>query len=147
MENNRKGIIEVENNKTKWNKMANEYMKDKNKLKKLLNRAKHKTFHKKGFFKEITDEVILLFSLVSDYIRGNYQHIETKTVIKILIGILYFVTPFDAIADFIPGIGLIDDIGLLTYLIATFNLELNKYETWKNNTADKVIEVKTKDSN
>ncbi len=42
----------------------------------------------------------------------------------IIAGLLYFITPWDALPDFAPGIGYIDDLGVLSMVLAYLNKEL-----------------------
>ena len=46
-------------------------------------------------------------------------------------GLLYFIIPTDLIPDFIPLMGFIDDIAVLTTIINALQGELVKYGNWK----------------
>lgn len=45
---------------------------------------------------------------------------------------MYFLSPVDAIPDFIPVFGMLDDIAVLAWLMKTLDDELNAFRTWRN---------------
>jgi uncharacterized membrane protein YkvA (DUF1232 family) len=80
----------------------------------------------KGIFQEVRD----LYSLFKDAIRGRYK-VHPINLGIIGGGLLYFIIPSDLIPDFIPFVGLIDDIAVLTTIINSLQGELIKYRKWK----------------
>ena len=48
-------------------------------------------------------------------------------------GLLYFILPADLIPDFIPVIGYLDDLAVLTTIMNSLNTEIRDYRIWKNN--------------
>ncbi len=73
----------------------------------------------------------LLAQLVYHYAKGNYRDIQKKSMIIVVATLVYFVSPFDLIPDFLPAVGYLDDITLLTYSIGQLMSELEKFEVWK----------------
>ncbi|MGL4533545.1 MAG: YkvA family protein [Fusobacteriaceae bacterium] len=60
-------------------------------------------------------DLLVVVSLVKDCISGKYK--ISKTDLAIFIGaIVYVVSPIDAVSDFIPIIGWLDDIGVFSYV-------------------------------
>lgn len=114
--------------KEKFGGKAKEYSQDKKKAKKLLDEAVKKA-NKKGPLEEIRDNLQLLFGIVRDWISGDYKDIPVGSIIAIIIGLLYFVSPVDIIPDFIPG-GLIDDAVVLGLVIKQVKSDLDKYKDW-----------------
>ena len=45
--------------------------------------------------------------------------------------ILYILIPFDIIPEFIPVLGLVDDVVLLTFFLYLLEKPLHKYAQWK----------------
>ena len=45
---------------------------------------------------------------------------------------MYFLSPVDAIPDFIPVFGMLDDIAVLAWLMKTLDDELNAFRAWRN---------------
>lgn len=50
----------------------------------------------------------------------------------IVAGLIYFVSPLDAIPDFIPGLGLVDDLAVLAWVMKTWGGELEAFRTWRD---------------
>ncbi len=83
-----------------------------------------------GVLKGLLQDVKDLYSLFKDGIRGRYKMHPVNLGI-IGGGLLYFIIPSDLIPDFIPFVGLIDDIAVLTTIINSLQEELAKYRKWK----------------
>lgn len=111
---------------------AEEYANNKEKTEDLLKKAIEKANQKKGPLSEIWEKIQLLFSLVGDYSSGKYRKIPFGSIILIIIGIIYFVSPIDLFPDFIPVVGLIDDVAILGLVIRQINADLEKYKAWKD---------------
>lgn len=120
--------MDFEKIKKGYSKKADDYINNKDKAKKLVDEAREKA-KKKGPLEELWDEIQLLFGIVSDWATGKYTEIPTGSIIAIIIGLLYFVSPIDLIPDFLPG-GLIDDAMVLGLVIAQVKSDLNKYKEW-----------------
>jgi uncharacterized membrane protein YkvA (DUF1232 family) len=92
--------------------------------------------HTSGALKHILNDVKDLYNLSRDALKGSYK-LHPVNMGIIAGGLLYFIIPTDLIPDFIPLVGLVDDIALLTTIIKSMQGELQKYRNWKslNNTA------------
>ena len=90
--------------------------------------AKRSTLDKtKKFFKQLG----LLFELIKDWGSGRYQDIPWTTIAAIAFAILYFINPYDAIPDFIPGVGYLDDAGVISLVLLGFANDVKNYINWK----------------
>lgn len=81
-------------------------------------------------FKQVFENVRELYALFKDSVKGNYQ-LHTANIAIIGGGLLYFVLPTDLIPDFIPFIGYLDDLAVLTTIMVTLKGEIDDYRTWK----------------
>lgn len=71
---------------------------------------------------------VLLFSeLVKAYVQGTYKKLPTKTLIKILAVLAYFVSPFDFIPDVLPLIGFTDDLALVLWVVKSVKNQLDEF--------------------
>jgi uncharacterized membrane protein YkvA (DUF1232 family) len=69
--------------------------------------------------------------LVSAYAIGHYRAVPPKVLIKIIAALLYFINPLDLIPDAIAGIGLVDDLAVLTWVYRSVQDELDKFISWE----------------
>jgi uncharacterized membrane protein YkvA (DUF1232 family) len=75
----------------------------------------------------------LLFRLFNAWKQGSYRGLSVRTLASIAVGILYILSPVDAIPDFIPGIGLIDDAAILALLLHSLAQDLAAFRIWEQN--------------
>jgi uncharacterized membrane protein YkvA (DUF1232 family) len=84
-----------------------------------------------GPLEKFAQSIKLLFSLVKDYANGSYRKIPWTTIAGIVGTLLYIFSPIDFIPDFIPGVGLLDDAGVLGLCLTGIAVDLDKYKKWK----------------
>ena len=81
-------------------------------------------------FKKVFENVRELYALFKDSVKGNYK-LHTANIAIIGGGLLYFILPTDLIPDFIPFIGYLDDLAVLTTIMATLKGEIDAYRSWR----------------
>ncbi|KUG08776.1 YkvA family protein [Solirubrum puertoriconensis] len=86
-------------------------------------------------FKQLIDAGRSLIRLVRAYINGSYRQIETSTIMAGLAVLLYALSPIDLVPDFIPVLGFLDDLSLLSWFIGKFQTELNRFREWETTSA------------
>jgi uncharacterized membrane protein YkvA (DUF1232 family) len=77
----------------------------------------------------------LLFSIIQDYIKGEYREIPYWSIAAIVAALLYVLNPFDLIPDFIPGVGYVDDALVVAVCLAMVEQDLHDYKEWKKKQA------------
>ncbi len=82
-------------------------------------------------FDLLREKVVVLGSLLKAYATGEYRNIEFQNVLKVVAGFIYFISPIDLIPDFLPYVGLTDDVALLMFIIKSISNEIEKFEQWK----------------
>ena len=88
-------------------------------------------FKEKGPLGKFIADVKLLFSLVNDYARGNYKEIPWWSIAAVVTALLYVLSPVDAIPDWIPVIGYVDDAMVVGVCLALIDNDLQAYKAWK----------------
>jgi uncharacterized membrane protein YkvA (DUF1232 family) len=73
----------------------------------------------------------LLVRLLKAWKRGRYQGLSIRTLASLATALIYVVSPIDMIPDFIPGIGLIDDAAVLTFLLHSMAQDLAAFRAWE----------------
>ena len=113
---------------------AEEYLNDQEKAKELLGNASKKAEANKGPIDGIFETIQLVFSLIKDYSIGRYKVIPYKSILLLVVAIIYFVSPIDAIFDVIPILGLIDDAAVLGFVFLQLKSDLDCNKDWKTTT-------------
>ena len=70
---------------------------------------------------------LLLSDMTKSYVQGTYKKLPTKTLIKILAVLAYFVSPFDFIPDVLPLIGFTDDLALVLWVVNSIKSDLDQF--------------------
>lgn len=73
----------------------------------------------------------VLFAMVKDYYKGNYKTIPWYIISSIGATLLYVLLPTDAIPDFIPFVGYIDDATIFSLCLKIAGTEVKRYLKWK----------------
>ncbi len=121
---------------------AENVARDPEKVKKILDSAIHKSAAHKNpsQFQEISEKFQALVRMVRSWINREYQVIPWQTILLAITAIVYFVSPFDAIFDFIPLLGLADDVAILTAVLSSINHDLDKFLIWEHEILSKAAE-------
>lgn len=70
--------------------------------------------------------------LVQEVRKGEYNDISKKAVVMIVGGLLYFISPIDAVPDFLAGVGLLDDVAVIGFIAGQLKQELEKFREWES---------------
>lgn len=117
----------------RFQNQAKEYINNPRKTESLVSKAIKKAEISKNneAIKNLWDRIHLLFELLRDWAKGNYRSISKSALLAIVAGLIYFVSPIDAVPDFIVGLGLVDDALVLGLIINQLDKELDSYQQWK----------------
>jgi len=113
---------------------AEEYARDSNKLKELLNDATKKTKNyekNRGPLAEVWSYLTALFRLLEAYVSGSYREIPWASIVLAIVAIIYFVSPIDLIPDIIPIVGYIDDAAVIAFVVAQIKADLDNFLAWE----------------
>lgn len=73
----------------------------------------------------------LLWMVVRDYANGSYRKLPWKAVAALAAAIVYVVSPFDLVPDFLVPVGLADDLAVVVLALGLVKRELRQYCEWK----------------
>jgi uncharacterized membrane protein YkvA (DUF1232 family) len=82
-------------------------------------------------FKQLFGVGLTLVRMVRSYATGDYRQIETSTVVSGLAVLLYVVSPIDLVPDFIPVLGFLDDLSLVSWFMGKFQKEIVHFREWE----------------
>ena len=80
--------------------------------------------------KTLSSDVPTLIRLVRAWANGSYRAIPWKAIVTIIAALIYFVSPVDAIPDFIPFIGYVDDAAVLAYVLRSLHREIDAFRAF-----------------
>jgi uncharacterized membrane protein YkvA (DUF1232 family) len=115
---------------------ATRYVENPKEISRLLTKALHKAKNNKSSLSEIWDKLQLLFECVKSWSTGDYRNISKKTMIMVISAIIYFISPFDLIPDFLAGLGIVDDVAVIGYIIRQISSELDQFKAWKEKSSN-----------
>ncbi|TRO65647.1 YkvA family protein [Christiangramia sabulilitoris] len=84
-----------------------------------------------GLLKKYSELGKVMYGMLKDYRKGVYTKVPWFTIATIAFAFLYILNPLDIIPDFIPGLGYIDDLGVLTFGLRFIESDLHNYLDWK----------------
>lgn len=84
-----------------------------------------------GVLREYIEDVKTFFQLLADYWRGSYREVPFRTIAAIVGALAYLLCPIDAIPDFIPVIGLLDDAAVIALCLKLVRGDLSDYREWR----------------
>ncbi|MBF9238001.1 DUF1232 domain-containing protein [Hymenobacter sp. BT683] len=99
-----------------------------------LNEVANKLADKKSEsskFRQLFEVAFTLVRLVKNYITGDYREVSTSTIISGLAVLLYVLSPIDLVPDFIPMLGFLDDLSLISWFVSKFQGEIVRYQAWE----------------
>ena len=109
---------------------AEETLKNERKVEELLQRLEKK-FTKVPLAGNVLRYIPLMASMVNLYVRKIYTTVPVGTIVAIVSGLIYFVSPIDLVPDIIPGVGQIDDAAVLVACLALVATDLDEYSKWR----------------
>jgi uncharacterized membrane protein YkvA (DUF1232 family) len=81
-------------------------------------------------FRQFIGQVELAIECVRDIATGRYR-LPWKTVGALTAALAYFLSPLDAIPDWIPLAGFIDDAAVFTLVFGAAETDLRRYCQWR----------------
>ncbi len=112
-------------------KKAEKILDNEDKLEKFLGRLENK-LKKVPVAGDALSMIPVMISMLRSYFKKEYKDIPLGTLIALISGLLYWLTPADAIPDFLPVIGYIDDATVIGVCLKLINDDLKDYKKWRD---------------
>lgn len=91
----------------------------------------HKREKAGAFLAALRGDLELLQGLCLAWWRGEYRAVSRQALLAVVAALLYFVTPMDALPDWLPVIGFVDDLAVLAWVLRTWRDELAAFQAWR----------------
>lgn len=102
----------------------------------LVSKARERTEGKRaGKLSRVVEELKAMLRLVSAYVHGDYRGVSWESMVLIVAGLVYLVSPIDLIPDFLPG-GLADDATVVLFVASMVHEELEDFMEWEKRMGD-----------
>jgi len=127
--------MNVQSNFKKYQKRASEMLQDNSRIKQLVGATGDKiraVLDSNKKLKLFSDRILLMIRMVRAQFSGAYTDFPWKSLVMIVGALLYFITPIDLIPDFIPGLGLTDDISIVYWVYQSLREDIARFEIWEN---------------
>ena len=111
---------------------AQEMINDTPQVEALLDQLQEKMKDLPGTVAGAFVNVPLMAQMVKGYVAGTYTAVSAKTVVSLIGAFLYLVKSRDIIPDYIPVIGLADDLIIATVAMAINEPELRAFKEWRD---------------
>jgi uncharacterized membrane protein YkvA (DUF1232 family) len=85
----------------------------------------------RGPFAETWPYLMAMIRLLRDYQRAEYRDVPEQNLQTIIAAILYFVSPFDVIPDWVPVLGHIDDAFVVSLALKSVRSDLDTFMAWE----------------
>ena len=82
---------------------------------------------------ELMNLIQLFLRMIKKSLAGEYSAFSHKTLLSLVFGLLYFVTPMDVVPDFIPLLGFSDDLSIVYFIIKNFKSDIEAFKVWELN--------------
>jgi len=112
---------------------ARETVGDQKKLRDVLSKSTSKLKKLVGDsseWKELKSKVNVLIAMVQAHLSGKYKAFSNSSLLLVVFGLVYFITPTDVIPDFIPALGLTDDASVLYLIYRKLSKDIEAYLQW-----------------
>ncbi len=94
---------------------------------------------KQGQIGRLRGDLDLLLGLALAWWRGEYRVLSSQALLSVVAGLLYFLMPLDAVPDWLLGVGLLDDLAVLAWVLRTWDAELQAYRVWREQQGEQVL--------
>ena len=111
---------------------AEDYAGDLKRLRKLVEDAVGKiNTIPRGPFGETWPYLLAMVRVIRDYQRAEYRDMPAERLLIVIAAIIYFVSPFDVIPDWIPVLGHIDDAFVVALALKSVRTDLDTFMAWE----------------
>lgn len=125
--------------KGKFLNIASDLMQNPQGLKFKLDKAREKinTQSVRESLGQNVEDLKTLIRMARAWASRSYRNVSSQTILYTVAAIIYFVTPTDFMPDFIIGLGFLDDIAVIRWVIGQIKTDLDRFKEWEEQQGNK----------
>ena len=110
---------------------AGQYQNDQDKADALADRAAGRAERNKNSLGRVWEDLTGLIRMIKAWATRRYPKVPAKTILYVIGAVLYFMSPIDAIPDFIPVIGFLDDAFIVALVMRAVRSDIQAFRQWE----------------
>jgi uncharacterized membrane protein YkvA (DUF1232 family) len=110
---------------------AGHYQTDQDKTNALADQAAGRAEDNKTSLGRVWEDLMGLIRMMKAWATRRYPRVPVKTIIYVIGAVLYFMSPIDAIPDFIPVIGFLDDAFIIALVMRAIRGDIAAFRQWE----------------
>src|SRR5690606_3329176 len=100
-------------------------------VRRLARRAADKFARHRDQLGTIRNDLPVLLRLARAWARGEYRALPSRSLVHLVGALLYFLAPVDAVPDFLPLVGYLDDAAVIAYVLRAIRKDVQRFEEWE----------------
>lgn len=90
------------------------------------------------------DDLTALARLVAAWARKEYTTVPWRSILMAVGALVYFLDPFDAIPDAVPGLGYVDDASVIALVAGALKTDIERFVRWEQARAEWLRSARTR---
>ena len=79
----------------------------------------------------VWDDLTTMIRLLRAYASGDYREVPWATLVMVVAALIYFLSPVDFVMDWIPLVGMVDDVAVLAFVAKAARSDLAAFRAWE----------------
>jgi uncharacterized membrane protein YkvA (DUF1232 family) len=110
---------------------ADHYARDRRRAGQLLRQFFQKAAAEEGRLRQSWEDLMTLYRMLKAWQKGFYRALPWRTIIWCLTAVIYFINPMDLVPDFIPGLGYLDDVTVIGFVMNSIRKDVDRFKFWE----------------